>query len=247
MSTLLDVIAGSLTALGQLGQGQTANAEDGALGLRLANLLLTQKSTERLFIYNVTPVIWILTPNVQDYTWGPSGATFNGPRPAFVESAQVQPAGTSMWLPVSILDKTKWDAIRNLGASTPDVPDDVWVEYTYPNLTFHVNPISSSAPKMRFGTWQLLQQFASLFEVLALPPAYEEFLESNLAIMLGPYYDQPIPPDLEVRAQRAEAQVMKINAQGLGGALSAGQKFDTPNLGQPILPGGPPAPAAPAQ
>ena len=75
MSTLLDVGTGALTAIGQLGQGQTPNAEDGALILRLSNLLLSKWSTMRLMLYYVATRTYALAPSTADYTIGPAGAT----------------------------------------------------------------------------------------------------------------------------------------------------------------------------
>ena len=240
MSTLLDVVSGSLTAIGQLGQGQTANPEDGALGLRQSNLMLSQKSTQRLFLPYIANRQYALVANQADYSIGQAvGATFNAPRPVFIESAQVIVAGTKIVLPLSILDKERWDAIRNKGA-VADVPDSLYPEYQSPNMLFHVNPVTTGTPFINLGAWEQLTQFVTLFDVLAFPPAYEEWLESNLAVVLAPYYDQQVPQSLMMRAQKAEAAVMSINAQGLGGALDDAQRLQSPNLGQPIPTG--PAP-----
>lgn len=233
MSTVLDIISGALTLLGQLGQGQTANAEDGALGFAELNLLLSQASTKRLMLASVTQRQYALQANVADYTIGPTGATFAAARPTFIESAQINVPGSSVWLPVSILDKQKWDALANR-AAVDEIVTSVYPEYSYPNLTFHVHPKPSGTPSIRFGAWEQLTQFTSLFDVIAYPPAYEEWMKSNLAILLAPSYDQPVPQDLLQRAAKAEVSVMGINAQGLGGSLSAIGQFSSPNVGQPI-------------
>lgn len=240
MSTALDVISGSLTAIGQLGQGQTVSPEDGALGLRQINLLLSQKSTQRLFLPYVATRQYQLSPTA-DYTIGPVGATFLAPKPTFIESAQVNVPGSNVWLPISVWDKPKYDSIRNKFA-TADVPDGLYVEYTPgPTLAFHVNPIPIGTPFLKLGAWEQLTQFVTLFDVLAFPPAYESWLEVTLAVILGPYYDQPIPQNLLLRQQEAATDLQKYNAQGMGGALSAAQRMDSPNVGQPIPSGGPPA------
>lgn len=232
-STFLDVMTGSLTAIGQLGFGQTASAEDQALFLRLVNLLLSKISTTRLMLFNVATREYTLTPSVADYTVGPSGATFTAARPTFIESAQVQQVNGGPWMPLSVLDKPKWDAIRTKDAIA-SVCNDLWPEYTYPNLTFHVNPAPSGAPKVRLGAWEPLTPFASVFDPVSFPQAYEEYLESTLAIMGAPYYDQPVPQGLRDRQAAAELAVMKINAQGMGGSLGEAQTLTGPNLGSPI-------------
>ena len=238
MSTLLDVVSGALTALGELGQGQTASPEDGALGQRLINLLLGKLGTQRLYLYTVDTQEWTLVPGTQDYTVGATGATFTGPRPTFVESAKVNVVGSNVWLPIDILDKVRWDALRNLGG-TADIPDSVWPEYTFPNLTFHVNPAPIGAPKIRLGVWLAFTKFTSLFDPIEFPEGYEEFFESQLAIAMAPYYDKPVNQLMMQRAADAQASIMRINAQGMGGAVGETQ---APNVGQPM-----PASPAPVQ
>lgn len=236
-STLLDVGSGALTAIGQLGQGQSASPEDGAQVLRYANLLLSQWSTQRLFLYYVAIRSYVLQANVADYTLGPSG-TLVAARPTFVESFQVQVGGSTIWLPGSMADKQKWDALVTKGA-VDDIPTVLYVEYGFPNLTLHFNPAPRATPSFRLGTWEQLTQFTSLFDTIQFPPAYEEFLESSLAIMLAPYYDQPVPQSLQARQAKAEMDVMKINAQSIGGSLGPAQLLQSPNVGQPIPSGGP--------
>lgn len=243
MSTLLDLVASALTSIGQLGQGQTANPEDGALGFRQANLLLSQKSTQRLFLPYVSIRQYTLSAATADYTIGPTGATFTALRPTLIESAQINVGSTGVWLPISIYGKPQWDAIRNK-AATADIPDGVYVEYLLPNIAFHVNPVPVGTPGIRFGAWEQLTQFVTLFDVLAFPPAYEEWLESAVAIQLAPFYDQPVPQSLVDRRQRAEAAVMDFNARTIQGSPSEAQQFKSPNIGLPVA-GPPPAQASP--
>lgn len=234
MSTLLDLGSGALTAIGQLGAGQTANPEDGALILRYSNLLLSQWSTSRLYLYYVAIRQYALAVSASaSYTIGPTGSTFTAARPVLIESAQVQVGNTTIWLPMNILDKAKWDAIVTKG-SVDDIATDIYPEYNYPNITFYVNPAVRAATNIRLGCWEQLTQFASLFDTIAFPPAYEEFLESSLGIILAPFYDQVVPNTLIQRQATAQMAVMRINAQSLGGALGPTQTLQSPNVGNPI-------------
>lgn len=231
-STLMDVLNGSMTAIGQLGRGQTPNASDAALFLRLANLILSKASAKRLFLYSVTQRQYTLQAGVGDYTIGETGATFTATRPTFIESSQVNLPGTSYWPDLTIADKPKWDAIPNRGAMD-EVPTVVYVEYSFPNLAFHVHPKPIGTPSIRFGAWEALPAFASVFDPVSFPPAYEEWLEVEMAVSGAPYYNQPVTDTLADRLTEARATVMQINAQAMGGALSENQKLESPNVGQP--------------
>lgn len=242
MSTLLDVITGALTSIGQLGQGQTPSAEDASLGMRRMNLLLGKFGTQRLFLYNIATRSHALSANQADYSMGPSGSWDPSiARPTFIESAQVQVPNSQVWLPLNIIDKAQWDAIRNKGAKA-DIPDTVWVEPTYPALSIHFNPAPLATPTVKFGVWEPFTKFTELQTDVAFPEGYEEFLEAALAIAMAPDYDQPVPQSLLERRNDAMAAVMKINAQALGGSLGEHQKLSSPNVGQPM-----PAAPAPAQ
>ena len=247
MGTAADVCVGALTSCGQLGAGQTMSPEDGALGLRLLNLELAKASSMRLYLFNVATRTYALVATTHDYTIGPSGSLGGATtRPTFVESAQINVVG-GVWLPISILDKPKWDAVVNKGA-VADIPEVCWPEYSYPNLGFHVNPAPSGTPNIKLGCWEQLTQFASLFDQVgnAFPSQYEEWLEAGLAIRYSPFYDQPVTPAMQDRYNQAVAAVQSQNAQGLVGALAAMSTFQSPNLGQPI-PTGPAAAPPPAQ
>lgn len=234
MSTCLDIVSGALTMIGQLGQGQTANAEDGALGLRELNLMLSKASTKRLMLPLVTIRQYQLSPGLSDYTIGPAGATFTAVRPTLIESAQINVGNTSVWLPMSILDKPKWDAVINRGASA-DIPERIYPEYTSASIvTIRVDPKPLANPLIRLGAWEPLARFATVFTTVDFPDSYEEWLESKLGIILAPFYDQPIPQNLIDRAADAEISVMQYNAQSMGGALSVDQTLQSPNVGQPM-------------
>jgi hypothetical protein len=231
-----------MTAIGQLGTGQTLNAEDAALGLRLANLLLDKASTRRLYLFYVNSRSCPLLPGVPSFTVGPSG-TVVGTRPTLVESAQINVPGTSIWLPISVWNKAEWDAMRNKGAQA-DIPDGIYVAPTFPNLTVNVNPLVRAVPTtLQLGTWETLAQFVTVLDQIAFPPAYEEWLESTLAVMMAPFYDMPVPQLLAVRMTDADQAVREHNAQSLPGALSEAQRLQSPNVGAPP----PPSPAGAAQ
>lgn len=232
-STVLDLLTASLTYIGQLGAGQTMNAEDQANGFRHLNLLMGKYSAKRLLIPYVATRSYVLSPSIADYTIGPTGATFTAPRPTFIESGGVYVLGTSVRLPLNILDKPQWDAIVNRNAIA-DVPESVYPEYTFPNIGIHVNPKPAGAVTLELGAWEQLPRFTTYFDPITLPEEYEEFLEASLAIVWAPDYDQPISGDMRARQADAQQAVMEKNAQGIGGSLSAAQKMISPNVGQPI-------------
>ena len=240
MSTFLDLASDALTSIGQVGMGQSVSAEQAGQALRVCNRMMQKWSQKRLMLYTIATRPFVLSIGKQDYTVGPAAADFIGARPIFVEAAQASPLGTLVDTPVNILDKIKWGAIRDKGAVTSlaGVPSDVWPEYTFPNLTFHVWPIPSATPTLKLGTWELLQQFATVFDTVSLPNGYEEAIVQNLAMELCPYYDMPVSSEMAQLAADALVTIQAINAQGLGGALGESRLLTSANLDLPVPTGG---------
>ncbi len=235
-STFLDVFIDSLTEIGQLGTGQTPSPEQAAQGQRVGNRMLDKWSVQRLMLYVISPLPVNLTPNVQDYTLGPSGTIVVPSRPLFIESAQAVIPGTLMTTTLSVLDKSEWDAIADSGARTSafGVPDKLWPEYTFPNLAFHVHPIQAAAVVLKLGAWIRLQQFATIFDAINLPPAYELAIQHNLAMELCPFYDMPVSPALAQLAADSLVEIQKLNAQGMRGVLDSSTALQSPTLTAPV-------------
>lgn len=246
ISTFTDIASDALTDIGMLGIGQAASPEQIAQAMRFANRMIAKWNTQRLMLYWVGQFPYVLTAFQQDYTLGPTGG-IAAPRPVFVESAQIQGPGSKQSLPLSLLDKSKWGAIRDKGAtcSLPDgLPQDVWIEYSYPNLAFHLWTIPSNACSIILAAWQQLQQFATPFDQINFPDGYEECLVKNLAVALAPAYDQAVSQTLYNEAADGLQKLMAINSQSLGGALGEAQALQTPNQVLPpqALAGGTAAP-----
>lgn len=233
MSTFLDCATDAHAYIGQLGIGQSLSPEQAALALRVGNRMLGKWSTQRLYLFNIGTRTYTLTVGTQDYTVGPTGG-FVAARPVLVESARMVIVGSQTELAMSVLDKPEWDAIVDKGTicGPNGVPNKIWPEYTYPNLSFHVLPIPSNAATIKLGAWDQLQQFATIFDQLAFPPGYEDAFTWNLARALCPSYDMPTT-GVDEEAADGLIKIQQINAQSLGGSLSADQTLKSPNVGQP--------------
>lgn len=199
--------------------------------------MLAKWSLKRLYLYWVNTRQFTLVATQQAYGLGPTGPDFTMPtRPNLVETAAGIIPGSSMERPMNILDRPKWGAIPDKGAmcGVNGTPQDCWPEYTYPNLTLHFWPTPNSAGIfVKLGTWEVLQQFASVFDNLALPYGYEEAITTSLALELCPYYDMVPSPDLQQLAVDALLQIQQINAQSIGGAFGESETLFEPTVGNP--------------
>jgi hypothetical protein len=238
MSLFIDVASDALTSIGQAGQGQSISPEMSQQALRVCNRMIAKWSIQRLFLYIITTRTFTLTANLQDYTLGPSATgagSFVGSRPDLIESCYATLPGGSFKGEMSVLDRPKWGAIQDLGATTSanGVPQSIYPEYLYPNMAFHVWPVPANNCSLTLGTWEQLQQFVTIFDTLNLPPGYEEAIVLNLAMELASYYDMPISETMAALAADALVKIQTINAQSIGGALGAAQLLIAPTLDNP--------------
>ena len=241
MPVLLDLISDSWSKVGQLGIGQSLSPEQAQQGFREANRMVGNWSVRRLMLYTISKRPFTLTPGQQDYTVGPTGG-FVQARPTFVEGAQAIIPGTLNEVPMNLLDVVKWGAIRDKGASCSALgaPSDIWPEYSYPNMGFHVWPIPVAAVNINLRTWEQLQQFLTVFDTFTFPVGYEEPFTDNLSIRLAPYADRSISPELAASAAQGLIDIQSINAQGIGGSIGDSRLLQAPSLDVPRPTGGSP-------
>lgn len=243
MSTFLDLCTDSLSDIGQLGIGQSPSPEQTNQALRYANRMLQTWSTLKYYIYQTATRPFTLTAGLQDYTLGPTAAgpgSFVGARPVLVQSAQIRLPGSSLFLPLNMLSDDQWAAIRDKGAtcSAQGLPQDLWVNEGYPNIDFHLWTVPNNACTISMLTWELLQQFATVFDTVNLPPGYERAVQKNLALELCSAYDMPPSAALQQQAADGLLRIQSVNAQAMGGALGESQTLATPNLSLPPQTGG---------
>lgn len=248
MSTFLEIASDASSVIGQTGIGQTISPEEAAQAMRFANRMLAKWSAQRLFLPDVNTRSYGLTSGLQDYVVGPTASgpgSFVQSRPMFVENARAVIPGTSTELDMNLLSKVEWDAIRDKQAQTSvtGTPSDIWTEPSFPNMAFHVWPVPSVGVTIKIGTWELLQQFATVFDVVNLPPEYEDALVFNLAIALAPTYEKPVTQDIQDKAVDGILKLQALNAQTLRGAIGANRTLQVPNLDIPPPTG--PAPGGP--
>jgi hypothetical protein len=235
MSIFMDIATDAMTAIGQLGVGQTISPEQATQAQRVANRMLSKWSLKRLYLYDTPRITLALTAGQQSYTLGPTGV-FAQTRPTFIQAAQVALPGSQGTSPLSILDAGAWGGIRDKGAlcSANGLPQDLWPEYSYPNITLWFWTIPNNAAQLFLEVWQQLQTFATLYDTLSFPPGYEEAIMWNLAMELCSFFDMPISPSVGMLAQDGLATIQAFNAQGLGLAAGESVKLDPPNKGIPI-------------
>lgn len=238
MPTVLEIITDSLQDAGIISSNETPNATDSQKGLRLLNRMLDADSTESLMIYNQVPLVFPLT-NRQTYTIGPGG-DFNTTRPVNVISIYMRDTNGND-LPCQMLNQQEYADILSKPV-TSSIALAAWYNAGMPLSEIWLYPVPSSTTySIVLWVWDVLTSFTSLANSVILPPGYEEYIETNLAVRLCIAFNRPLPPELVAWAKDAKDKLKIINYSvpilTLPASLSGGQNNNTFPISPHILTG----------
>lgn len=233
MATAQDIITEALQTIGEVGQGETVNADDLSYCLTRLNSMIDSWSTERLSLYTVTRGQFTLTANTQDYTIGPTG-TFATARPVLIQTASIIVVA-SIRNVMNLLTSKQWAAIPEKGL-TGVLPTDLYMDQDYPDAGLHVWPIPSANIAMELYYWSALTQFASVSATLSMPPGYLDALKYGLMLNIASGYNKPLDPALVALAGQKKQAIQTINAQILGGSFGPSRTLHDANIGAIVPP-----------
>ncbi len=212
MATVLDEISAALKEIGVLSAGETASAEDAADAFAALNRMIDQWAAERLDIYSITRTTWTIVSGTQAYTVGLTGTVVIA-RPVFLQAVQFRDTSTSpvVELPLTPLSDAAYAGIT-LKAGTSTYPTSWYYNPTHPlgALTLFPTPTSTTLQGVLYAP-AALARYTALSDLVTLPPAYEEFLVTHLAMRLATPFGRQIDPSLRERAMEAKAIVKRSN------------------------------------
>lgn len=215
MTQALDIITDALQRLGVYDPSQPLNSEDVALGLSVLNDLLDSLSTENLICYANLEQSFALTVGVAQYQIGGG----SGPASGLVRPLDIPPGRGSAYIqdanqnnfPVDIVTQDQWNMI-GLRTITSNIPDTIFYDPQYPVGIINVFPIPNISYTLVFDCKLLLADLANMNSSVVLPPGYNRFLKTNLAVELHPYYsDQQLNPLILAAAMESKGNIKRSN------------------------------------
>lgn len=177
--------------------------------LEALNARLDSLRNDELFAYARQAQSLTLVAAQYVYTIGPSG-DLSTTRPVAIEAAWIESGGTSYG--VDLITDEEYAAIPDKTA-TATWPTQANYKATMTTGTLTVWRVPTAAGTMKLLTRVVPSSFSAITDTLALPPGWEEFLVSELAIVLAPEYDQPIPQSVMGMNVRARNGIKVINSR----------------------------------
>lgn len=214
MATWNDVIARAAQELGIVAGGETLSADDANVLLGIANELIDEWNADRGAVYCDTFNTYVLTPNLNPHTIGPTGATWTAAiRPVDIVAANivVTTASPNYRTPVNIRDAEWWMA-NSVRAVTSTLPTDLFYRTNWVNGDVYLWRVPTAAYSLELQTRVLLSD-VTLVTTFSLPPAYRKAMTLTIAENAADSFGRAMPASLPNRAAQARSRLWANNTQ----------------------------------
>lgn len=216
MATYQTWITEALEELGLIAAGETPSAADSDYCFRRYNRLVNTCAAERMAHPTpLTRTTWTIT-QAASFTVGPA-ATINRARPVFVDGISYFDPTQSIpvEVPLRLLTDDEYAAWAMKTQTTP-IPVAAYYSPVYDASGFsalYLLPIPTQSLTGVMYAPTAVPEAAALTSTAALPPGYQEFFVTNLALLIAPGFKVQPTRELIERARETKAIVKRSNAR----------------------------------
>jgi len=199
MTTPAQLITLALKQSGVIGVGQAASAEDMQDCFKVMQMMLGQWQTKRLMMYHLVNLS-IPCTGALSYSIGPAG-DINVARPNEIQTAFIRLPATGSGNRIDYtlrIIKAREDYDRILAKGMGSMPSFLFYDSGFPLGNLYAWPVPSSIYELHITVLDQFQTFATVADIINLPPQYEEAILYNLAGRIRPMYG--LPPDQTITA-----------------------------------------------
>jgi hypothetical protein len=199
--TVSDLIHSSFRLIGAIAAGETLETNELNDAFVSLNQMLSSWDTEGASLVGRKRLL---------ITVAGSNSYVLPERPVHIEAASVASGGIDS--PLQIVDSAGWEATPEKQATSVYV-QKLFCDYAYPTSTVYIAPLPRLGGTLEIWIFVIIPQFATVNDVIDLPPGYEAALRYNLALALLPEYPRSqVDPTLPAQAQNYKASLVQLNA-----------------------------------
>lgn len=214
--TALTIITDALVDIGVLADEETPTAQQAAGGLRKLNNMIESWNLDNLLRFGSSSYTIPTVANQGVYTIGPSG-DLDIDFPIAFQSAYVRDTTVSaeqvMDYPLYMYNDQEWQSVAFKGMTAAWPNWGVWIDYSYPLMQLHLNPIPTGS-QYEIVLWSSgLVGNLTLYQSIILPPGYKRALTANLAIELSGSYGVEVPQTIAMIAHSSLTLIRTQNLQ----------------------------------
>ena len=210
MATYADLVTESLAEIGVYAQGEVPSAEDMTFSISKLNSIIDGWNAKRRTIYSKDFTTYVLIPNHQPHTIGPTGDFVVASRPIKILNASIVLPGTPPFNSPLMIRDADWWAANLVQGLTSGLPTDLYYNPAFANGQLNLWPISTVANGIQLETLFVLTQVTQGTTV-NLPPGYKDALTYVLAANLCPSFGKAISGELAVLTREAVATIVVPN------------------------------------
>ncbi len=211
MSTTRDLITAAARLINVVDATESLTDEDAQAFERALNGMIDSWSNNRLMIHGIKQYVHTLTPSNPSFTIGPGG-DLDVVRPLAIEqmNARFGVGSAQVDLPMQPLTDAQYATIpmKNLGNLYPRRYYD---DRAYPLRTVTLYPVPGTLSVVVWLREPLLT-YATLDDVISLPPGYERAFRFNLAVEIAPEFGKEVGEPIASIASAAKLELERLNS-----------------------------------
>jgi hypothetical protein len=205
--TCIDLIKRAYRLIAVYSIGETPTSSEAVDGLTALNAMLSDWANEGLMTYATTTDAIPIVANTNTYTIGATGGFVSDRPQEVLSSSYIQYSGVSY--PLGLLTQEQYNDIQVKAIS--GIPTSMLYIGTFPNATITLYPTPSDTMTLNLVSKKLLNVFANLTDVVALPPGYENAVVFNLAVYLSAEFGMPLPQQVAMQAAGSKRTIKRTN------------------------------------
>lgn len=221
--TVADLLTGAMLDINVIQSGETPAPEDLAIAFDHFNDWIDSVcANERLIIYSIVRTTWTIVSGTASYTVG-IGGTVNIARPIYLDRVRFVDTSVTpnIELPLVKLTDEMYQTIPNK-TQTSTYPFASYYNPTFPTgtLSLFYIPTSSTLQGVIYAP-TAVTRFGATSDIIALPPGYNRFLRTNMAVELSASMREnvPIDPTLLKAAQQSKDNLKTANLRPMDLAI----------------------------
>lgn len=209
MSTVLDIIKGSMRLIGAIAPSENPTPDEAQDALSVLNDMVDAWNNEPLMIYVIQTQVFNFQAGKVSYTIG-AGGDFNVPRPPQIDTAYVRtPQGQD--LPLDLINDAEYAAIT-IKSTQSSIPMKMRDDGNYPLKSLYFWPVPSDASyQVVINSWTPISSFTGINQEVSFPPGYKKALRYLLALELAAEYGKSAPAEVVAIANESKAQIKRKN------------------------------------
>lgn len=212
MTTAIDIIKRTFRSLTTIGMSEVPTADMAQTALDILNDMLGTWSNSPLMVYQLTLLNFPLVAGQTTYTTG-TGGNFNTARPTSIESGYIK--WNSIDYPLSMVNTDQYDGIP-LKSSPNQIPYAMLVDAGFPLTNIKLFPTPNDATARIYLEARVpLTEFATLTDVVNMPPGYVAALHRNLVLQLAEDYGKTPTLHMVNMASSARKWLKRTNYEPL--------------------------------